>query len=187
MKRASSISPFAAALLLSACSHVGAPAASATAAIGTHAVGSSPGVPGCASSAVAAEVLQRVNAVRARGQQCGRKSMAPAGPLKWDEVLHSAASQHSVDMARRNYFDHVSPEGVSVSQRVPKSVYKWRNVGENLAGGDESVAEVVQGWLDSPAHCENMMDARYADMALACAAKPGTQWGTYWTMVLARR
>jgi uncharacterized protein YkwD len=60
-------------------------------------------------------------------------------------------------------------------------------VGENLAGGDRNVAGAVQGWLDSPSHCENMMNPKFADAAVACVARAGSQWGTYWTMVLGRR
>jgi uncharacterized protein YkwD len=133
------------------------------------------------------EALQRINAARAAGRRCGTRNMPPAPPVRWDPLLQSAAEAHSKDMARRNYFQHRSPEGVHVSQRVSASRYKWRSVGENLAGGDRSIGEAVQGWLDSPEHCENLMDGKFADVAVACSAQPGTEWGTYWTMVLARR
>ena len=45
----------------------------------------------------------------------------------------------------------------------------------------------LQGWLDSPAHCENMMDARFSEVGVACVGRRGSAWGTYWTMVLGRR
>jgi uncharacterized protein YkwD len=133
------------------------------------------------------EALQRINAARAAGRRCGARSMPPAPPLRWDLQLYSAASGHSMDMARRNYFQHASPEGVQVSTRVSASRYKWKSVGENLAGGDRTIAEAVEGWLNSPDHCENLMDSKYVDVAVACVAQPGTEWGTYWTMVLGRR
>lgn len=133
------------------------------------------------------EALQRINAARAAGRRCGARNMPPAPALRWDTQLYSAASVHSTDMARRNYFEHASPEGTQVSQRVSASQYKWKSVGENLAGGDRSIAEAVHGWLNSPDHCENLMDAKYVDVAVACVAQPGTEWGTYWTMVLGRK
>jgi hypothetical protein len=43
-------------------------------------------------------------------------------------------------------------------------------VGENIAYGPKSADEVVQGWLDSPGHCENIMDPRFAEMGIAYAA-----------------
>ena len=113
--------------------------------------------------------------------------MPPAPALRWDGNLHAAASGHSQDMARRNYFDHRSPEGRTVSERVRARHYKWKSVGENLAGGDRNVAGAVQGWIDSPSHCENMMNPAFADVAVACVANPRSQWGTYWTMVLGKR
>jgi uncharacterized protein YkwD len=133
------------------------------------------------------EALRRINAARAVGHHCGWRSMPPAPPLHWDATLQSVAAGHSGDMARRNYFEHRSPEGRTVSERVLAARYKFRLVGENLAGGDGSMAGALQGWLDSPAHCENLMNPRFMDVAVACVGRPGSQWGTYWTMVLGRR
>ena len=133
------------------------------------------------------EILQRINAARAAGHRCGARWMGPARPLQWDRSLYAAAAEHSLDMARRNYFEHRSPNGSTVRQRASASHYDWKAIGENIAGGDRSVDEVVQGWLASSGHCENIMDPRFDDVAVACVAQPGTEWGTYWTMVLGRR
>lgn len=111
--------------------------------------------------------------------------MKAVPPLAWNKSLAEAAELHSVDMAMRRYFDHVSPDGKRVSQRVTAQGYHWRVVGENLAGGNESVAGAIAGWLKSPDHCRNMMSPVYAQVGVACVRQPGSQWGTYWTMVLA--
>lgn len=170
----------ATALLLSACAtQPTAPGGASTRSMGATFT------PSC-GGAHPQEVLQRVNQARAQRQQCGRKPMAAAPALRWDAALFNAATGHSADMARRNYFDHRSPEGLQVRQRVSGSSYKFRVIGENLAGGDTSVEEVVQGWLDSPDHCENMMNPEYVDVAVACVAQPGSTYGTYWTMLLGR-
>ena len=132
-------------------------------------------------------VLQQVNAARAVARSCGPKKMQASRPLGWNRALAEAAERHSVDMAARRYFDHVSPDGTRVSQRVAAQGYKWRMVGENLAGGDTTVASVIAGWLKSPDHCQNMMSPAYADVGVACVRQQGSQWGNYWTMVLATR
>jgi len=152
---------------------------------------------GCISAADAAfhttcsvqaqEALRRINAARAKGLRCGWRAMPAAPPLRWDGTLQSVAARHSRDMAVRNYFDHKSPDGRTVSERVKASPYKFRLVGENLAGGDANVASAIQGWIDSPGHCVNLMDARFVDVAVACVGDRRSQWGTYWTMVLGRR
>jgi uncharacterized protein YkwD len=90
-------------------------------------------------------------------------------------------------MASRNYFAHNSPEGARVNQRAREAGYAWRAVGENIAGGDTTVDAVMAGWLASESHCRNIMDPAFADVAVACVQRPGTAWGTYWTMVLAAR
>ena len=138
-------------------------------------------------SVQAADALRRINAARAAGQRCGFRRMPPAPALRWDATLQGVAAGHSQDMARRNYFAHSSPEGREVAARVSAAHYKFRLVGENLAGGDRDLAGALQGWIDSPAHCENLMNPKFADVAVACVGRRGSQWGTYWTMVLGRR
>lgn len=135
----------------------------------------------------AEEALQRINAARASARRCGARTMPPAPPLRWDASLQSAAELHSLDMARGNYFEHRSPSGSSVRDRVSAAHYRFKGVGENLAAGTRDIGDTVHGWLDSPDHCENLMDANFADVAVACAAQDGTEWGTYWTMVLGKR
>jgi uncharacterized protein YkwD len=142
----------------------------------------------CGFRGLAEEVLQRINAVRASGHRCGRRSMGPAAPVRWDAGLYAAAANHSFDMATRNYFDHRSPEGATVRTRASAvSPQHWKTLGENIAGGDRSLAQVMQAWLESSQHCENMLDPEFQDVAVACAAQPGSEWGMYWTMVLGRR
>jgi uncharacterized protein YkwD len=113
--------------------------------------------------------------------------MGPARPLKWDAALFSAASGHSLDMARRNYFEHRTPEGADVASRASAVRYPWKTVGENIAAGVRSMPEAVQTWLASPDHCENILNPQFQDVAVACVAQAGTEWGTYWTMVLGRK
>ena len=135
----------------------------------------------------AAEALRRLNAARASGRSCGGRRMPPAPQLHWDQSLQSVATGHSRDMARRNYFDHRSPEGRTVRDRVAGTPYKTKLVGENLAGGDRQASGAIQGWLESPAHCQNLMNPKFSQVAVACVGQPGSQWGTYWTMVLGQR
>jgi uncharacterized protein YkwD len=132
-------------------------------------------------------VLKQVNAARAIARSCGAKPMKAARELVWNRSLAEAAERHSVDMAARRFFDHVNPDGQRVSQRVSAQGYKWRTVGENLAGGDSTVAGVIAGWLGSPEHCQNMMSPAYAEVGVACVRQPGSKWGNYWTMVLGAR
>ena len=63
--------------------------------------------------------------------------------------------------------------------------YKWRMVGENVASGPTTADEVMEGWLASPHHCENLMDPRYTDMGIAYVVDPKSESGVYWAQVFA--
>jgi uncharacterized protein YkwD len=133
-------------------------------------------------------ILQQVNAARARGYDCGGQRFAAARPVAWNGQLYSAAVAHSRDMAENNYFSHASPRGDQAEQRVESVGYHWGSVGENIAAGERYTADtVVGGWLGSTGHCRNIMDADFNEVAVACISRPGTTFGSYWTMVLGRR
>ena len=136
------------------------------------------------SPAQATRALQLVNDVRARGTHCGDELFGPAPPVTLSGTLADVALGHASDMAAKNYFEHIDPAGQSPADRVRAVGYSEKLVGENIAYGPKSVDEVVQGWLDSPGHCENIMDPRFAEMGLGLAAGRAKH-GLYWVQVLA--
>ena len=137
-----------------------------------------------ASSNLANRALELVNQVRARGTHCGDELFGPAPALTLSGTLDDVALGHANDMAQKNYFEHVDPAGHSPADRVRATGYQEKLVGENIAYGPKTVDEVVQGWLDSPGHCENIMDPRFAEMGLALA--PGrVKHGLYWVQLFA--
>jgi uncharacterized protein YkwD len=135
--------------------------------------------------ALAAQVLELVNGVRAHGTRCGERLFAPAPPLALSGTLGNVAFGHAIDMAEHDYFEHRDLNGQSPADRVRAVGYREKLVGENIAYGPKSVEEVVQGWLDSPGHCENIMDPRFAEMGLAYVAGRSGRHGLYWVQVFA--
>lgn len=136
-------------------------------------------------ASVARSVLERVNGARAHGQRCGSSWYPPAPALQMSSRLTNAALEHSRDMAAHGYLDHTGHDGSSPAQRITRAGYAWRIVGENVASGPVSAAEVTQGWLASAAHCSNIMDPRFAETAVAFAVNPASPAGVYWTQVFA--
>lgn len=134
---------------------------------------------------LAARALDLVNEARARGTRCGGRAYAPAPPLTLSGTLGSVAFGHAADMAFNNYFEHQDRNGQSPADRVRAVGYHEKLVGENIAYGPKTVEEVVQGWLDSPDHCENIMDPRFAEMGIAQAAGHSARRGLYWVQLLA--
>ena len=137
------------------------------------------------SPILATRALQLINDVRARGIRCGNELFGPAPPVTLSSTLGGVAFGHADDMATNNYFEHRDLSGKSPSDRVRATGYQEKLVCENIAYGPKSVDEVVQGWLDSPGHCENIMDPRFVEMGLGYAKSHDSKHALYWVQVLA--
>jgi len=135
--------------------------------------------------AMAARALELVNEARARGAQCGAQSFGPAPPLTLSGTLAGVALGHATDMAVHDYFEHQDLSGESPADRVRAAGYHEKLVGENIAYGPQSVEEVVQGWLASPGHCENIMDPRFGQMGIGLAPGRASRRGLFWVQLLA--
>jgi uncharacterized protein YkwD len=136
-------------------------------------------------AALAARALELINQIRASGTRCGSRSFAPASPVTLSATLASVALGHAADMAAHDYFEHQDLTGHSPADRVRAVGYQEKLVGENIAYGPKSIDEVVQGWLDSPDHCENIMDPRFTQMGIAYAPGQHSRRGLYWVQLLA--
>jgi uncharacterized protein YkwD len=135
--------------------------------------------------ALSARALELVNEVRAHGTRCGGRSFGPAPPVRLSGTLAGVAFGHATDMAEHGYFEHQDLAGRSPAERVRAVGYQEKLVGENMAYGPKTAEEVVQGWLESPGHCENIMDPRFAEMGIAYAPGKVTKHGLYWVQLLA--
>jgi uncharacterized protein YkwD len=98
-----------------------------------------------------------------------------------DTTLRCAARNHSLDMSTRGYFDHESPDGLDLADRVAKAGFDWTGIGENIARGQDSPADVMSGWMDSPGHCANILDPRFELIGVGHVGD-----GLYWTQVFGR-
>lgn len=134
-----------------------------------------------------AELLAAVNQARANARICGSSSYPAVAALAWEDRLFSAAARHSRDMAENNYFDHTSLDGRTPGQRIAAEGYAARAWGENIAAGYGTVAAVMQGWLNSPGHCSNIMNASFTELGVSCVRRSGNLYGDYWTMALGAR
>jgi uncharacterized protein YkwD len=135
-----------------------------------------PGVPGGGSTAQEDEVLALTNQRRAQGASCGGQVFGPAGPLAHNAQLQAAARNHSRDMATRGYFSHQSPEGAGPSDRARAAGYPSGFIGENIAAGYPTPAAVVEGWMQSPGHCLNIMEPRYRYLGVGHHAGSRSYW-----------
>ena len=132
-------------------------------------------------AALEAEVVELTNQRRAEGAVCGGTQYEPVPPLQSQSLLQCAARRHSQDMEERSYFAHNSPEGESPYDRIVDTGYSGQAVGENIAAGATTAAEAVQGWMDSPGHCQNIMSASFNEIGVGYVEGPGATYGRVWT------
>ncbi len=127
------------------------------------------------------QVLALVNRARAAGRRCGRTWYSPAASLRIEPLLHRAALAHAREMAAHSRLEHEGLDGSSPAARVRRTGLELpAEVGENIAGGPLSAQEAVEGWLNSPGHCANLMNATYAWMGVAFAVDERSELGIYW-------
>ena len=125
-------------------------------------------------------MLALVNNARAVPRTCGDQYFNAARPLRWNGALAQAARRHAEDMARYNYFSHQGDDGSTPAQRVARAGYRYRAMGENIAGGQETPEKAVAGWIRSPAHCANLMDPAFSEMGIDFATSKTSRLGVYW-------
>ena len=138
-------------------------------------------------SGIEAEILSRVNNLRANGAVCGSTAFGPAPALAWNRELLKAAGDHSSDMAENNYFSHTSLDGRTPPKRLIAAGYDYSTMGENIAAGQPGVEAAVSAWLNSPDHCKNLMNPVFREVAVACVANPNSTYVRYWSMELGRK
>ena len=119
------------------------------------------------------DMLSMVNFIRAKGCNCGGKSLPAVPKLTWNGQLEQAAINHANDMAKHNRLDHVSSDGSEIDNRADKAGYKWMELGENIAFGQQSLQQVMQDWLKSTSHCKQLMSNKVTELG---AARNGKYW-----------
>ena len=113
------------------------------------------------------EVIRLVNVERAKA---GLKALTE------DWELSRVARYKSQDMHDLRYFSHNSPTYGSPFDMMKAFGIRYRTAGENIAMGYRTPAAVVQGWMNSPGHRANILNASYTKIGVGYVAS-----GNYWT------
>lgn len=88
-------------------------------------------------------------------------------PLRVSAQLDLAAVEKLNDMAKNEYFAHISPSGTTPWVWIKKAEYNYSVAGENLAIGFLTAEETVKAWMDSPTHKANVINSQYRDIGVA--------------------
>lgn len=147
------------------------------------------------SEELKSEYLIAVNNARTKPQECGEKGAFPATTtLTWNKKLYRAAYEHMQDLIESQTFAHEGSGGESdwtgyllgkksdLIERAESHNYDWHRLGENLGGGTNIMTgkEMVQAWLDSDNHCENLMNPNFTEVGMVMIKKEGSLYTHYW-------
>ena len=113
-----------------------------------------------------AEVLRLVNVER---------SKAGLSPLKYAKDLEASAYIRAIELPTK--FSHTRPDGSKCFTAMAK---RGHILGENLAGGQTSPKQVVQAWMDSKSHRENILNSKFTELGVVYYYKSNSKYKHYW-------
>lgn len=88
-------------------------------------------------------------------------------PLSLNTQLSQAAAGKAQDMLGKDYWAHVAPDGLTPWAFIKGAGYEYRHAGENLARGFTTSGDVVNAWMASPGHRDNMLSPNYTEVGFA--------------------
>lgn len=103
--------------------------------------------------------------------------------LTENAILNRAAQMKAEDMAKKSYFAHTSPEGITPWYWLEKAGYSYLYAGENLAINFIDSEDVTEAWMNSPTHRANIIHGAYTEVGTGVAV--GTYQG-YETIFVAQ-
>lgn len=112
-----------------------------------------------------------------------QRAAAGLPAFKLDARLNQSAGLKAGNMFAENYWAHVSPSGIQPWHWFTQAGYTYKYAGENLAKDFDNTSGVVQGWMNSPGHRANILNANYTDIGFA--VQNGTLVGGETTLVVA--
>ncbi len=110
------------------------------------------------------------------------RSEVSLAPLKLNAKLNVSAQGKANDMMAKQYFAHVSPEGVEPWFWFDQAGYNYTYAGENLALGFETAEGVHKAWMNSPGHRDNIVNPNYKDIGIAIIY--GDYEGSFTTIIV---
>ena len=124
------------------------------------------------------QMLARVNEER---------RAAVRAPLRISPRLDRAAQRHADDMLARSFYGHEDPDGRGPLQRAIASGYRPLAVGENIARGEFSLAEVMDGWMKSEPHRRDLLDPNFTDVGFGFArGKSANGYQVIWVQLFGK-
>jgi uncharacterized protein YkwD len=95
------------------------------------------------------------------------RSLGDLDPLTWDDDLAKVAQDYACRMIEGDFFGHVDPATETApNHRLTLAGYEFNVMGENLAVGQTTAAEVLDGWMASPSHRDNILSPVWTQIGI---------------------
>lgn len=94
--------------------------------------------------------------------------------LRVDDRLNNSAQAWSNRMVAMHRFTH----GANFARRISAAGFRWSAAGENIATGYMTPRQVVDGWMGSTGHCENILNPTYRDVGTGVDRHAISGYGT---------
>jgi uncharacterized protein YkwD len=104
-------------------------------------------------------------------------------PLTYNTQLEAAARFQADLMAKKDTLAH--DVGYTLRERTNMQNYRGA-VGENIAGGQTSLQQAIEGWLNSTGHRATLLSDKFVEFGLAEAHTPlgvKSRYGNYWCFI----
>ena len=101
----------------------------------------------------------------------------------WSSTAAKAARSHSIDMARKGYFDHIDLSGRLPGDRLREEGVSAGRVGENIIAGYGSAILSNHAWFNSPGHRKNLLNPDYICLGVGFTYDEDSTYKTYMTQV----
>ena len=108
-----------------------------------------------------------LTAQRVRDLTNQARSEIGIAPLTVNPLLERSADLKADDMAQMGYFAHTNLKGESPWEDFKRAGYEYTYAGENLAMDFREAEEVIQAWMESPKHRENILNPKYQEIGIA--------------------
>lgn len=105
-------------------------------------------------------------------------------PLSVNWQLSRVARYKSADMRDKGYFSHTSPTYGSPFVMMKSFRVSYSTAGENIAAGQTTAAAVMQSWMNSPGHRQNILNGSFTQIGVGYAT--GGSYRFYWTQMFIR-
>ncbi len=104
-----------------------------------------------------------------------------------NDKLTQAARRHSYDMAQNNVTSHTGSDGTEPDDRIDQACYNGASYGEIIGWGFTSVDAMMNWWMNSDPHRNQILHATNEDIGVAYVNDPGSAFTHYWTVTFGRQ